>query len=140
MMNSSLLWKKWQKTVHQAPRRVVLIDVTQGRTFNRTQLYQEALGLSQSIFRDATKRRVALCWPNSTTWIASFLALQKQGAAVLALDASLPAEAQEEAARSAGVDWLYSQQLGLVPLRSRRSARNEFFARPGTCWRIVSTL
>ena len=86
------LWSLWQATVARDAEKIVVIDGDTGRAWTATQLTAEAEHLA-TMFRGPY---VPICQPNSALWLATFLAIQKIGAAAVPLDISLPPETQRE--------------------------------------------
>ena len=66
--------------------KIVVIDADTGRAWTAAQLTAEAEHLA-TMFRGPY---VPICQPNSALWLATFLAIQKIGAAAVPLDTSLP--------------------------------------------------
>jgi acyl-CoA synthetase (AMP-forming)/AMP-acid ligase II len=86
------LWTLWQATAARYAEKIVVIDADTGRAWTAAQLTKEAEHLA-TMFRGPY---VPICQPNSALWIATFLAIQKIGAAAVPLDVSLPPESQRE--------------------------------------------
>src|ERR1017187_5342926 len=92
------LWSLWQATVARDAKKTVAIDADTGRAWTAAQLTAEAEHLA-TMFRGPY---VPICQPNSALWLATFLAIQKIGAAAVPLDVSLPPETQHETIRRLG--------------------------------------
>ncbi len=86
------LWTLWQATVPRCAGKTVVIDADTGRAWTAAQLTAEAEHLA-TMFRGPY---VPICQPNSALWLATFLAIQKIGAAAVPLDTSLPPESQRD--------------------------------------------
>ena len=86
------LWTLWQATAARYVDKPVVIDADTGRAWTAAQLTAEAEHLA-TMFRGPY---VPICQPNSALWLATFLAIQKIGAAVVPLDVSLPPETQRD--------------------------------------------
>jgi acyl-CoA synthetase (AMP-forming)/AMP-acid ligase II len=86
------LWSLWQGTAARHVEKTVVIDADTGRAWTAAQLTAEAEHLA-AMFRGPY---VPICQPNSALWLATFLAIQKIGAAAVPLDTSLPPESQRE--------------------------------------------
>ena len=89
------LWTLWKAAAVRHAEKTVVIDADTNRAWTRAQLTAEAERL-------ALRRRgrvVPICQPNNAVWLASFLAIQKAGAAALPLDPLLPTETQREIVR-----------------------------------------
>ena len=86
------LWALWQTTAARYAEKIVVIDADTGRAWTAAQLTAEAEHLA-TMFRGPY---VPICQPNSALWLATFLAIQKIGAAAVPLDTSLPPESQRE--------------------------------------------
>ena len=69
-----------------------MIDADTNRAWTAAQLTAEAEHLA-TMFRGPY---VPICQPNSALWLATFLAIQKIGAAAVPLDTSLPPESQRD--------------------------------------------
>lgn len=80
------LWALWQTTAARYAEKIVVIDAETGRAWTAAQLTAEAEHLA-TMFRGPY---VPICQPNSALWLATFLAIQKIGAAAVPLDTSLP--------------------------------------------------
>jgi acyl-CoA synthetase (AMP-forming)/AMP-acid ligase II len=92
------LWALWQATAVRYAEKTVVIDADTGRAWTAAQLTAEAEHLA-TMFRGPY---VPICQPNSALWLATFLAIQKIGAAAVPLDVSLPPEMQRETIRRLG--------------------------------------
>jgi acyl-coenzyme A synthetase/AMP-(fatty) acid ligase len=86
------LWPLWQTTAARYAKKTVVIDADTGRVWTAAQLTAEAEHLA-TMFRGPY---VPICQPNSALWLATFLAIQKIGAAAVPLDISLPPESQRD--------------------------------------------
>jgi len=86
------LWTLWQATAARCAEKVVVIDADTNRAWTAAQLTAEAEHLA-TMFRGPY---VPICQPNSALWLATFLAIQKIGAAAVPLDVSLPPETQRD--------------------------------------------
>lgn len=86
------LWSLWQATAKRCAEKTVVIDAETGRAWTATQITAEAEHLA-TMFRGPY---VPICQPNSALWLATFLAIQKIGAAAVPLDTSLPPESQRD--------------------------------------------
>jgi len=86
------LWALWQAAAARDAEKIVVIDADTGRAWTAAQLTSEAEHLA-TMFRGPY---VPICQPNSALWLATFLAIQKIGAAAVPLDISLPPESQRE--------------------------------------------
>jgi acyl-CoA synthetase (AMP-forming)/AMP-acid ligase II len=91
------LWSLWQTTASRRPDHIAAIDADTGRNWTCHELTE----LAERIASPLDGRIVPICQPNSALWLASFLAIQKIGAAALPLEPSLSSEAQEKTARRA---------------------------------------
>jgi acyl-CoA synthetase (AMP-forming)/AMP-acid ligase II len=91
------LWKLWQATADRGTTKTAVIDADTGREWT----YHELTTLAERIAAPLDGRIVPICQPNSASWLAAFLAVQKIGAAALPLDPSLPTETQERTVRRA---------------------------------------
>jgi len=89
------LWTSWQATTAQNAGKVAVIDADNGRTWTCAQLTAQAELLASTLDGHA----IPICQPNSALWLATFLAIQKLGAAALPVDPLLPLEAQENTIR-----------------------------------------
>ncbi len=92
------LWALWQATAARCAEKPVVIDADTGRAWSAAQLTAEAEHLV-TMFRGPY---VPICQPNTALWLATFLAIQKIGAAAVPLDISLPPETQRETIRRLG--------------------------------------
>ncbi len=89
------LWKLWQATAIRCAPKTVVIDADTGREWT----CHELTTLAERIASPLDGRIIPICQPNSASWLAAFLGVQKIGAAALPLDPSLSAEAQERTER-----------------------------------------
>jgi acyl-coenzyme A synthetase/AMP-(fatty) acid ligase len=121
----SRLVQAWRKLCQQGPQSLAIVEADTDKKWSRGELDDWAQSLADGLLQDAGRRRVALCVPNSAEWIAFFLAVQYAGGSIIPLDAGTPLEARETLAHTAGADWLYSVEMGLTRLRSRRGKRAE---------------
>ena len=90
------LWSLWQTTAVRCAGKPVVIDADSGRTWTATQLTAEAEHIA-TMFRGPY---APICQPNGALWLATFLAIQKIGAAAVPLDVSLPPDVQRETIRA----------------------------------------
>jgi acyl-CoA synthetase (AMP-forming)/AMP-acid ligase II len=91
------LWKLWEATADRRANKTAVIDADTGREWT----CRELTALAERIAAPLDGRIVPIRQPNSAAWLATFLGVQKNGAAALPLDPSLPTEAQETTARGA---------------------------------------
>lgn len=104
---SAHLWEVWTETVGAAPHARALVDASTGATARtRETLYADAEKLSKSLDANVSGQVVATTQGNGTGWFVEFLALQRLGAVVLPLDASLPPERRVDTARKLGAAFL----------------------------------
>ena len=89
------LWASWQATTARHAGKTAVIDAGTGRAWTCAQLTGEADRLALTL----RSPLVSIGQPNSALWFATFLAIQKFGAAALPLDPSLPPDAQRETVR-----------------------------------------
>jgi len=86
------LWKLWETTANRSPEHPLVIDADTGRHWTAGQLTDEAERLT-TILRGPY---VPICQPNSGSWLATFLAIQKIKAIAVPLDVSLSPKTQQE--------------------------------------------
>lgn len=91
------LWKLWQATANRCASKIVVIDADTGREWT----CRELTTLAEDFGSPLDGRIVPICQPNSASWLAAFLGVQKIGATALPLDPSLPTGAQERTVRRA---------------------------------------
>ncbi len=91
----TLLWALWKATAARHVKRPVVIDADTNRAWTRAQLTAETERLAPTL----RGRVVPICQHNCAVWLASFLAVQKVGAAALPLDPLLPTVTQRETVR-----------------------------------------
>lgn len=89
------LWASWQTTTARHAGKTVVIDADTGRAWTCAQLTAEAARLAPALRGPI----VPICQPNSTLWLAAFLAIQKIRAAALPLDPPWPPDAQRDTVR-----------------------------------------
>lgn len=91
------LWKLWETVAARRPNRIAVIDADSGREWT----CHELTALAERVAASLDSRLVPICQPNSASWLATFLGIQKIGATALPLDPSLPAQAQQRTVRRA---------------------------------------
>src|SRR6266850_1757894 len=89
------LWASWQATSAHHAKKTVVIDAGTARAWTCAQLAAEAERLAPTLGSHV----VPICQPNSSSWLARFLAIQRITAAALPLDPLLPTEAQHRIVR-----------------------------------------
>lgn len=104
----SSLWDCWLQTAQKTPEKIVLQEAHTETQWTAQELTTAACRHAASLPCRAG-HIVAFCLPNTAEWLILFLALQKNGAAALPLDASLPPQAWRETARRLGAHFLWNE-------------------------------
>lgn len=117
MNNGSALWARWQTLVRRHPRKTVLIDLAAGKTWSARTL--DAWCRVDSLNMQGRDHTVALALPNGPAWVGHFLAAQRLGKTVVALDPHQPEEQRRELAERLGASCLYTEQ-GVVRWKPAR--------------------
>lgn len=123
---SERLDQLWLASVRAAPDCTAVIDATTGQTYSRSALQQAAQSFRDATPADARLRgqRVTLASPNGPGWLAAFIALQQEGAIVVPLDPTEPAESRRAIGKAVGAAWA-CENGRLERLEERTPARRK---------------
>jgi acyl-coenzyme A synthetase/AMP-(fatty) acid ligase len=110
----TLLWKTWLNTAAGSPQQPVLIDAENGHTLKACDLTERAEAMAKQFTLEAGKT-AAFGMANSVRWLITFLAIQRNGGAVMPLDSSLGIEAQRTTAKKLEADVLWQNGM-MLPL------------------------